>query len=296
MTGQKPNDNATRAPTEHRESPLPLPSSPSCLRASVPACLSPIILHHGFGGFGNFQVGPVKVAYFSGIDAALREMNHPVILTRVHPTAGIETRARQLKEQILRQLDLIGAAHEKVLLIGHSMGGLDARYMISKLAMAERVAALLTITTPHRGTPYADWCMQHLGKRLGGVGLMNFLRLDVQAIHDLTTLSCKRFNEDVIDSPSVKYFSVSAARPWRLVPPFAMHAHKIIYEAEGDNDSLVSVKSSIWGTHLGIWPADHWHTINRRFVLELKEPTGDISPYYVRAVRQVMRAITDAGQ
>jgi hypothetical protein len=88
----------------------------------------------------------------------------------------------------------------------------------------------------------------------------------------------------VPDAPSVKYFSVSAARPWHRVPPFAIHAHQIITAAEGPNDSLVSVKSSTWAEHLGIWPADHWHTINHRMVLELKEPTGDITPYYVKVL------------
>ena len=120
---------------------------------------------------------------------------------------------------------------------------------------------------------------------------MNFLRLDVQSISDLTTEHCRQFNEDVPDAPRVKYFSVSAARPWRRVPPFAIHAHRVVYEAEGENDGLVSVKSSTWGTHLGVWPADHWHTINRRLVLELVKPTGDITPYYLEAIDRVMAAL-----
>ena len=78
-------------------------------------------------------------------------------------------------------------------------------------------------------------------------------------------------------------------RPWHRVPPFAVHSHHIIWAAEGENDSLVSVKSSTWGEHLGVWPADHWHTINHRLVFELKNPTGDITPYYLRALDE-MRA------
>ena len=49
------------------------------------------------------------------------------------------------------------------------MGGLDARYMIGQLGMADRVAALLTVTTPHRGSPYADWCGAPPGPRLRGL-------------------------------------------------------------------------------------------------------------------------------
>jgi triacylglycerol lipase len=251
----------------------------------------PLVLHHGVCGFGDFQIGPLSLAYFQGIDRALLARGFTMISTRVHPTAGIATRAQQLKEQILSNLDRNGMSGQRVLIVAHSMGGLDARYMISKLGMQEHVAALLTVTTPHRGSPYADWIVRHVGQRMRGFRLMNFLKIDVQAAHDLTTAACRRFNEDVPDSPAVSYFSVSAARPRRLIPPFALHSHKIVTDAEGDNDALVSVLSSTWGTHLGVWPADHWHTINKRFVLELKNPTGNIAPYYVKAVEQVVAAL-----
>jgi triacylglycerol lipase len=254
----------------------------------------PIVMHHGLMGFGEIAVGPLRVSYFGRIGRAIADRGHPMIVSGVHPTAGITTRARQLKETILRQLDILGRPKdERVIVIAHSMGGLDARYMISKLGMEERVAALLTVTSPHRGSPYADWCVKNLG-RIGTFRLLSGLGLDVQAANDLTTWNCKKFNKQVPDSPKVMYFSVSAARPWRLVPPFALHAYKVVYDAEGDNDSLVSVKSSTWGTHLGVWPADHWHTLNKRFVVEIKDPTGDITPYYLEALDKVLAACGDA--
>lgn len=246
--------------------------------------MTPIVLHHGLMGFGDVKVGPIKLSYFAGIDRMITDRGHPLIISRVHPTGSIERRARELKVNIIRQLKVLGRVKERVVIIGHSMGGLDARYMISKLGMDDRVAALVTITTPHRGSPYADWCLKNLGQRLGGLRLMNLLGLDMRAVSDLTTSSCLAFNETVPDAPSVKYFSVSAARPWHRVPAFAIHAHQIITDAEGPNDSLVSVKSSTWAEHLGVWPADHWHTINHRMVLELKEPTGDITPYYAKVL------------
>jgi triacylglycerol lipase len=247
----------------------------------------PIVLHHGLLGFGDIKLGPMKVEYFRGIDRAIRDRGHPVIISRVHPTGPIELRARQLKENILRGLKGLDRERDPVLIIAHSMGGLDARYMISELGMDDRVPALLTITTPHRGSPYADWCIENLGKKLGGLHLMNILGLDVRAINDLTTENCRRFNRAIKNSPGVQYFSISAARPWHRVPPWAVHSHRIITSAEGDNDSLVSVQSSTWGQHLGVWPADHFHTINHRFVMEIKQPTGDITPLWMKAITQV---------
>ena len=257
--------------------------------------MTPIVLHHGLFGVGDIKIGPIKLSYFRGIDRAITDRGHPLILSRVHPTGSIERRARELKATILRQLRAQTFAkgrrdaNEKLVILAHSMGGLDARYMISKLGMDDRVKALVTITTPHRGSPYADWAIRNLGQRLGGLQLMKLLGLDVRAISDLTTESCARFNDDVPDAPGVKYFSISAARPWHRVPPFAMHSHKLITDAEGPNDALVSVKSSTWAEHLGTWPADHWHTINHRFVVELKEPTGDITPYYAKVLERLAR-------
>ena len=246
--------------------------------------LTPIVLHHGILGFPNLKVGPVRLKYYRRIDRVLSKLGHPVIVTRVHPTAGIEKRARQLKQFILRHLDILG--RQRVLLIAHSMGGLDARYMISRLGMEDRVSALLTVTTPHRGSAFADWAAHHLD-RLGALQLLRSLKLDVAAVDDLTTERCEAFNREILDSPKVRYFSVSASRPWRRVPAFALPSHKIVFKAQGENDGLVAVKSAIWGTHLGTWPADHWHTINHRLVLELKDKTGDITPYYLDALEKM---------
>ena len=118
--------------------------------------MTPLVLHHGFMGL-QFKAGPLNWAYFRGIDHALAKQGYPLIVSRVHPTAGIETRARQLKEVILRQLDILGRPRERVVVLGHSMGGLDARFMITRLGMADSLRALLTVTTPPRGSPYADW-------------------------------------------------------------------------------------------------------------------------------------------
>ena len=249
---------------------------------------NPVVLHHGLFGFGNFRIGPLRLAYFAGgIERAKASRGHPLIISRVHPTAGIAYRARQLKETILRQLEILGPPNDRVIIIAHSMGGLDARYMISCLGMHTKVAALATISAPHHGSSYADWCLRHLGQRLGGLRLMQFMGLDVQAIHDVTPESCRRFNETVPDMPDVKYFSVGGSRPWHRVPAFMLHSYHTIYAAEGENDSLVAVSSARWGKWLGVWPADHFHQINKRFVIEIKEPTGDIAPYYMRLLDQV---------
>jgi triacylglycerol lipase len=243
--------------------------------------VTPIVLQHGLFGFSDIGVGKLKLTYFNGIDRAISNRGHPLILSRVHPTSSIELRARQLRAQIILQLKSIGRPKDRVVVIAHSMGGLDARYMISQLRMADRVSALVTVATPHRGSPYADWCLRNLGRRMGGLKLMKLLKLDVQALNDLTTESCAEFNERVPDAPKVRYFSISGARPWHQVAPIFLHSHKIISDIEGPNDGMVSVTSATWGEHLGTWKCDHLHLINRRMTPELRDRTGDVCGRYM---------------
>src|SRR5450432_2549427 len=99
--------------------------------------MTPIVLHHGLFGFSEIGIGKLKLSYFHRIDRAIAERGHPVILSRVHPTGPIERRAAELKETILKQLAILKCSDQRVVIFAHSLGGLDSRYMISKLGMAE---------------------------------------------------------------------------------------------------------------------------------------------------------------
>src|SRR5205809_6063533 len=101
----------------------------------MPAAI-PILLHHGLFGVGQFSIGPLSIKNFPRIDHALFQNGHPVFISTVHPTGSIATRAAQLKRILLEHARTLN--NGKLLLVAHSMGGLDARYMISKLGMSER--------------------------------------------------------------------------------------------------------------------------------------------------------------
>lgn len=59
--------------------------------------------------------------------------------------------------QLARRVEEICAAtgRDKVILVGHSMGGLAARVYLDRCGGAKRVAALLTLGSPHHGTALA---------------------------------------------------------------------------------------------------------------------------------------------
>jgi len=230
----------------------------------------PIVLVHGFLGFDAIAIGNLRQEYFRGVRAHLESAGHRVQLVRVSPFAGVRRRAEQLAEQ-LAAIDA-----ERVNIIAHSMGGIDARYAITRLGMQDRVASLTTIGTPHYGTPLADSAALLTGLRLPRK-LLAALGSDLDGFADLSTERMRAFNAEVPDARDVAYASYAGWLPkggrvhQLLVPTFAL-LHRLV----GDNDGIVPASSQRWGEPLGDVAADHWGQIGwsngfdvRRFYAEL---------------------------
>lgn len=253
---------------------------------SSPKLRAPVVLVHGVLGYSQIRVMGYTVArYFPYIPEYLTASGNRVLVAHLSPTRGVSDRAQQLKEFILRE-----SPHEPVHIFGHSMGGLDSRYMISRLGMADHVLTLTTIATPHRGTTFADWAIYRLERILRPA--FDSLGIPRQAFYDLTTRSCRAFNERVPDMPQVRYFSIAArldniwlAPEWQL--PF-----RIVHRNEGPNDGVVSVASSIWGERHSVWDGDHLSIVNWwNPSSQLRGGWRDRSPLY----GEIVRALADEG-
>jgi triacylglycerol lipase len=228
----------------------------------------PIVLAHGLMGFDSIGFGRLRHEYFRGVPSRLRALGVEVHVLRVPPLAAIRKRA----EELARQIERLPA--ERVNIIAHSMGGLDARYAISQLGIADRVASLTTIGTPHHGAPLAA----------AGALLLRppFRRLlataGLDALYDLTPTSMQRFNAEVLDAPGVEYAccvafaargGASEQRLQRSFLPVALGS---------TSDGLVPCDSQRWGSVLREIDADHWAQIgwSARF---------DAAAFYVDLVR-----------
>ncbi len=222
----------------------------------IPRLRAPVVLVHGLCGFDQVRLGRWQLAqYFPGIPQALQQAGNRVLIPRLSPTRGIADRAAQLKRFLNRT-----APGEPVHLIAHSMGGLDARYMISRLGMADRVLTLTTLGTPHRGSAFADWGIRRLSRIL--TPLLRMLGIPSRAFHDLTTSACRAFNSQVRDVPRVRYLSVAGDYDGQAVRPEWLLPYHIVLEAEGPNDGVVSVASATYGEPLETWPGDHLSMVN----------------------------------
>lgn len=109
----------------------------------------PIVLAHGMMGFDKMAgVG----GYWNKIPKTLRAHGVPVHVTRVSKLDSTEVRGEQLAKQIREIIAKSGAT--RVNLIGHSHGGLDARYVAG--TYKDLVASVTTVGTPHQGALLAD--------------------------------------------------------------------------------------------------------------------------------------------
>ena len=109
----------------------------------------PIVLAHGIAAK---QLRILNA--FGQIGSELEKEGYKVYVADTDGFGSVENNAEQLKSFIERVLSETGA--EKVNIIAHSKGGLDAKYMITKLYMEDKIASLTTLCTPHKGSVIAS--------------------------------------------------------------------------------------------------------------------------------------------
>ncbi|KAK3834651.1 MAG: Alpha/Beta hydrolase protein, partial [Linnemannia elongata] len=233
------------------------------LKTYRPARL-PIVLCHGFSGFDSLGKNPdFRFDYWYGVREALDEIGACVHTARVPPFSGIQNRAEALRSYIERTVP-----HGSELnLIGHSMGGLDCRYLISHLQSPHfKVRSLTTLGTPHRGSPFADYVMSDIVGRTRLEAfwtLLGLVGIERGAAENLTTYYLNNeFNPNTPNQPGVSYFSYAASFEPGFFSRFRF-PWQVIMNREGPNDGLVSVKSAQWGEYIRTIPnADHMDLMN----------------------------------
>ncbi|KAG7088830.1 hypothetical protein E1B28_012785 [Marasmius oreades] len=210
----------------------------------------PIVLCHGLYGFdtrGPSSFPSMRMHYWSNVLSILRgKLGAEVIITSVPGTGSISSRAEHLDRQLREK-----ARGRGMNFMAHSMGGLDCRHLIAHCKPEEyKPLSLTTISTPHRGSPFMDWCSENFG--LGklateGKDLLaraskeetmsekekrdNFSSLSLSSLpSSFTTLLMSVldspayanltstylqdvFNPATPDNPNVKYFSVAGRMP-----------------------------------------------------------------------------------
>lgn len=225
----------------------------------------PIVLAHGIARFDELRNKFLKTQqllltdlsiisdrthYFRRIRSHLLEHDIETYHASVSWASDVSVRAKELAQNV-RDI-LSRGPYEKVHIIGHSMGGLDARYMLVNEGISDRVASLTTIGTPHLGTSYAVH-----GLSQGGEVVIKTLKdvfgFDLAGFLTLTPEARLRFNEEARNAEAkngVVYHVYASSQERARLRSFLRHPWDVIQREEGENDGLVSVTSQLWTAEL----------------------------------------------
>ncbi len=208
--------------------------------------------------FAHGYLGALGRPYWIGCTRLIRDLEVRGVEVRVG-VAGATVRIADRARALAAEID--GAKAERVVVVGHSMGGLDARYLATWLDPTRRISDVITLGTPHRGTYAADLA-HRLGPRLPAL----VRAVDQGGLHDLTRPAAERFNAEVPDRPDVRYRAIAGRIAPSAVPgPLQVLALRL-QRRQGDNDGLVPVSSARWGETVVVDDADHWSLIGLEWV------------------------------
>ena len=229
----------------------------------------PVLMCHGYGGFSTLlSPSPMHKPCMR-----LRSFGIHAFAPNIVPYATIETRAEQWSGIINKLINEY--SYEKINVVAHSMGGLDMRYAITRLGIADSVASLTTIATPHHGTSLAELVLNSpdtirdklaefvdwFGESIYPSAKSNAVAAVQQLTRDYIT---EEFNPAIPDSDSIQYYSYSAAvgkGTNQPLHPIYRIQNQLIFQHEGINDSFVTDESAKWGKHLGTLPISHLEQI-----------------------------------
>ena len=232
----------------------------------------PILMVHGVG-FRDLQM----YNYWGRIPRFLKRFGADLHYGNQEGLATIEQNGEYIKKRIEEIIIETGA--EKVNIIAHSKGGLDARYAISSCGMGDKVASLTTMNTPHHGCKFADVAYKkvkgRIYNRLSKIGDTAFrIYGDVNpdfynTMIQFRTSDSEEFNNNNPDHPGIYYQSYmsvmkKAKSDSTLSIPFMLIKH-----LGEENDGLVSISSAQWGEFRGVFRNKNVRGISHADIIDL---------------------------
>ena len=189
-----------------------------------------VVLVHGWLGFGgpsdSCQAQPAQYGvgadpnygFFEQIPQKLRDEGYDVYFAHIASstlsTPSIQTNASCLSAQLDWLRKNRGA--RSFVLVAHSMGGLVSRAYLESTSLNKNrdVKTLITLGTPHHGTPVNVWLPIVLGPLNGAIALPAYCLLQ-PAVCQLTVSGATTFNQTYAPrSSGAAYHFVSGETPW----------------------------------------------------------------------------------
>lgn len=254
----------------------------------------PILLVHGVF-FRDFKY----LNYWGRIPGEL-EKNGAVVYYGNHQSAdSVEGSAKELAQRIRQITEETGC--EKLNIIAHSKGGLDCRYALSELGIADKVSSLTTVNTPHRGCLFADYLLGKIPKNIQEKTADTYNRTlrvlgdedpdFMEAVRDLTEKACEARNKYIKDAEGVYCQSVGSKCNRAVNGRFPLNfTYYLVKYFGGENDGLVSTESFPWGERYRLVTVKGKRGVSHGDMIDLNReniPGFDVREFYVNLVAEL---------
>ncbi len=254
----------------------------------------PILFVHGF-----FFRDSKYLNYWGRIPRELELNGATCFYGEHHSAESVKKCGEELAERINQLVRETGC--EKVNIIAHSKGGLDCRYAIANCSVADKIASLTTINTPHRGCVFADWLLEKAPEQLkekladsynSAAKLLGDSHPDfMAAVNDLAAEKCRKFDSETPMPENIYCRSVGSVMECGSNGRFPLnYSYLFVKLFDGKNDGLVGEESFKWGDNYMLLELKSYRGISHGDVIDLNRENikgFDVREFYVGLVSEL---------
>ena len=251
----------------------------------------PILLVHGV-----FFRDSKLFNYWGRIPRTLKLHGATIYYGQHQSALTVKESARELASRIKLIVDRSGC--EKVNIIAHSKGGLDCRYAISEFKIAQYVASLTTVNTPHRGCLFVDRLLNAIPEivknkvaKAYNVTLTELGDEDpdfLAAVDDLTADACEKLNKTLTFPSGIFAQSVGSVMEHPRKGQFPLNlSYRYVKNFDGENDGLVGESSFAWGEKYTLLRSEGTRGISHGDIIDLNRENicdFDVRAFYTELV------------
>jgi len=213
----------------------------------------PLLLVHGMG-FRDRK----HLCYWGRVPTTLESMGAQVFFGNQDAVGSVEGNADIIAKSLDKALEITGA--EKVNILAHSKGGLEARYLVNH-GYRDKIASITTIDTPHHGSYTIDFLMKAPKPLVKVAAFGTDVWMKILGDKHPASYSCfdlfrtetaSRFNIDNPAPDNIYCQSYAFKCNGAFSDPVFCFTYPVIRRFDGDNDGMVSVRSAEWENFRGV--------------------------------------------